>query len=221
MKENAIFLGHLGLGDHIICQGIVNNLSKLYDRFFIVAKNHNVKSIEHMCSELENVVVLGVPDDETAMQVVRVWPDERILVGIFGENWHYQPNEFDKVFYEQLSIDMEQSFNWTPKDGSQSQKIIDQLCPEEDFCFVHDDTGRDFEIKLETKLPIVRNTIMSETIFDYLPLIRKAKEIHCMDSSFALMIDRSDIKVKKFLHRYLRKESGIPTYQSEWEIIDV
>ena len=219
MKENAIFLGHLGLGDHIICQGIVNNLSKLYDKFFIVAKNHNAKSIEHMCSELENVVVLGVPDDETAIEVVRVWSDERILVGIFGENWHYEPNQFDKVFYEQLSIDMKESFNWTPKDGSQSQKIIDELCPEEDFCFVHDDTDRDFEIKLETKLPIVRNSIRSETIFDYLPLIRKAKEIHCMDSSFALMIDRSNIKSKKFLHRYLREESGTPTYKSEWNIL--
>lgn len=221
MKQNAIFLGHLGLGDHIICQGIVNKLSKSYDGFFIIAKNHNVKSVEYMCSHLKNTVVLGVTDDQMATEVVHAWRGDKILIGIFGQNWHYQPKEFDKVFYEQLSIDMEESFNWTPKDGVQSQKIIDQLCPEEDFCFVHDDVNRNFEIKLETKLPIVRNSVMSETIFDYLPIIRKAKEVHCMDSSFALMIDRSNIKAKKFLHRYLRKESGIPTYQSDWEIIDV
>ena len=124
----------------------------------------------------------------------------------FWRGWHFKENGFDG-FYEQLGMNISESFNWEAQDGDQGEVVLRKLYPERDFCFVHDDPSRGYHINPQTDLPIVRNTIQSQTIFDYLPLLREAKEIHCMDSSFALMIDRSDIPAENlFIHRKFEKE---------------
>ena len=46
-----------------------------------------------------------------------------------------------------------------------------------------------------------------------------ASEIHCIDSSFALMIDRLNLKCPSFVHRYVRQDSLNPTYKN-MEIIN-
>jgi len=218
-NETAIFLGHLGLGDHIICQGMVNKIASLYDRFFIISKPHNAGSVVHMCKNIDNVFLNIAEDDTAARRISYQFDGDKINVGTFGEDWHYKPNGFDEVFYEQLGMDISDSFNWKAEDGNQGETVLRKLYPKRDFCFVHDDPSRGYHINPQTDLPIVRNTIQSQTVFDYLPLLREAKEIHCMDSSFALMIDRSDITENLFIHRDIRKDDGVPTYTEKWKIL--
>lgn len=234
MKEEAIFHGHLGLGDHIILQGAVNELSKLYDNFYVLAKHHNVRSVEVMCNEinsLNNVEVIGVKDDLEAQALSHDFENSHsfataIRNGVHGSligtyaSFRNQGKSFDACFYAQLGLDYGLSWGWETKEVSANNKILD-LCPEGDFAFVHDDHSRGLEIKesmIKTDLPIIRPSVFADSIFQYLPLIKKAKEIHCMDSSFALMIDRtSKITAKKFLHHYMRNLK--PTYKSHWKRI--
>jgi hypothetical protein len=119
-------------------------------------------------------------------------------------------------------LDFALTYNIDLEDGTQWKKIM-RLDPHEPFCFIHDDASRHFEIdteRLNITLPIIRPTIHADTIFDYLPLIRKAAEIHCIDSSFALMIDRAnDIKAKKYIHRYARQADNNPSYTDGWELL--
>lgn len=218
-NETAVFLGHLGLGDHIICQGMINRIASLYDRFFIISKPHNVSSVLHMCKDINNVIVRAAKDDTEARYISSQLEGDKLNIGVFGEGWHFKENGFDEVFYEQLGMNISESFNWEAQDGDQGEDVLRKLYPERDFCFVHDDPSRGYHINPQTDLPIVRNTIQSQTVFDYLPLLREAKEIHCMDSSFALMIDRSNIAENLFIHRDVRKNDGIPTYQKKWKVI--
>lgn len=220
MKENCVFKGHLGLGDNIIQQGIVNIFHSMFDTFYVLCKHYNRRSVEHMNKKNSNVAVISADDDRQANDWVNTFYGEKIICGHTGEGWHFKRNGFDKVFYEQLGMNISESFNWEAQDGDQSESVLRKLYPERDFCFVHDDSSRGYHINPQTDLPIVRNTIQSQTIFDYLPLLREAKEIHCMDSSFALMIDRSDIPAENlFIHRRVRKRGGFPTYQKRWKII--
>lgn len=223
MSANGVmFLGHLGLGDHIICHSIVLKLAKENEAVEVFAKYHNVKSVEHMCEGLDNVSVIGVKDDKEAIEKVMFTNKRLISVGMFGDNWRYDQDGFDKCFYDQvahLELSLKDSFSWKARDGKNSQEIINALYKNKDFCFVHDDASRGYNITVNTDLSIVRNSIRTETIFDYLPLIRLAKEVHCMDSSFALMIDRADVRCDKFIHRKIRKDDGWPTYQKKWNII--
>lgn len=222
LDNGVIFLGHLGLGDHIICHSIVIKLAKTNTKVYVLAKHHNVKSVEHMCENLLNVSVVGVKDDNEAIDKVMSADKRLVSVGMFGDNWHYDPNGFDKCFYDQvrnLGLSIKDSFSWKARDGKNSKKVIDALYHNKDFCFVHDDPSRGYNIDVNTELPVIRNSIQTDTIFDYLPLIKLAKEVHCMDSSFALMIDRADVRCEKFIHRTIRRDGGWPTYQKKWNII--
>ena len=226
MKNEAIFLGHLGLGDHIIQQGIVNKLASQYRRVFIFCKHHNLGSVRYMCSP--NVNIIPVAGDEDVHQLYpQIKNADIISVGFYNENWEKLSESemsFDRYFYHQANLDFATTYNVDLKDGKQWETVI-ELDPKEPFCFIHDDASRGFGInmtKVNTVLPVVRPTITSDTIFDYLPLIRRASEIHCIDSSFVLMIDRANIKCdKKRVHRYIRNQNNSysPFYTDEWEII--
>tara|TARA_R110000824_G_scaffold283078_4_gene471430 strand:- start:2507 stop:3013 length:507 start_codon:yes stop_codon:yes gene_type:complete len=168
---------------------------------------------------MDHISIIDVIDDNEARIATNLFDGDKIKVGLFGANWRFKQFGFDEVFYSQLGMDIEDSFSWMVQDGNCAETILRKLYPERDFCFVHDDPSRGYHINPQTDLPIVRNTIKSQTIFDYLLLLRQAKEIHCMDSSFALMIDRSDINENLFIHRNVRKHGGVPTYAKKWKIL--
>lgn len=219
-KENCAFRGHLGLGDNIIQQGIVNIFHGMFDTFYVLCKRHNKASVQYMNKDLANVVVVSVRGDKHANQWIRGFDGEKMVCGRTGKGWKYERKGFDTVFYKQMGLDISDAFNWEVQDGDQGETILKKLHPQRDFCFVHDDHSRRMHINPQTDLPIVRNAIQSKTVFDYLPLLREAKEIHCMDSSFALMIDRSDITAENlFIHRKVREAGAVPTYQKKWNII--
>ncbi len=217
MKDSVYFLGHLGLGDHIIQQGIVNLLSERFD-VHIFAKYHNVKSLAHLCKN-RDIVINPVSGDDEVRSFVSKHPKKTFGVGIYGQNWSAIKKSgmtFDKYFYHQLGIE----FNRTYIDIEDGD--LEYQAPSEPFAFVHDDQSRNLNIRpnlINKDLKIWR-PYKSETIFDFLSVIRQAEEIHCIDSSFALMIDRSkDVKAKKFIHRYVRSESDNPSYHKSWDII--
>lgn len=60
-----MFFGHLGLGDHLICNGLICHLAQ-HDQITVLAKHHNVAYCKHMWSDLPNVTVDGVADDKEA-----------------------------------------------------------------------------------------------------------------------------------------------------------
>tara|TARA_R110000744_G_C19305164_1_gene556114 strand:+ start:51 stop:734 length:684 start_codon:yes stop_codon:yes gene_type:complete len=221
--NRAFLFLHLGLGDHIICQGMVNILHSLYDELYIPVKHHNTTSVHHMCKDLKSVKLLPCDGDEEARELCQEytghWGADLLATGNHSNNpVDESVGPFDERFYIQLGVDFDESWNWHPKAPKETNQEILNLIPEEDFCFIHDDPSRGFNIDI-CGLPVVRNTVMGKTIFDYIPLLENATEIHCMDSSFALMIDRlPDLKVKKYIHRHVRGPI-YPNYRSDWEII--
>tara|TARA_B110000495_G_C22992854_1_gene584916 strand:+ start:643 stop:1377 length:735 start_codon:yes stop_codon:yes gene_type:complete len=240
MIKKALFVGHLGLGDHVILHGAVKHFANLYESVHVPVKDHNKSAVDFMCKKMSNVYTVGIQDENDLGELLSLYrnDDQLYLAGLDviksgyrdTDSWNVLTFEnryiFDQNFYTQLGLDFQLSFDWDVPDGENSQQIISMLDPECDFCFVHDDPSRGYNIKINTSLKMVKNSVRADTFFDYLGLIRKAKEIHCMDSSLALIIDRSDIPdlnpdstQKLFLHRYLRASEAAATYQKNWTII--
>ena len=175
-----------------------------------------------------NVDIVSVNGDAEVHQMYpRIRNCDVVSVGFYNKNWgRFSPEEttFDRYFYKQAAIDFETSYEVEFDEPQQEPNDeIMQLAPAEPFCFVHDDAARDLKIdmsRVDTDLPVVRPSIKAEKIFDYIPLIKKASEIHCIDSSFALMIDRINTKDNKYIHRYTRKDSFNPSYRADWEIYE-
>ena len=138
---------------------------------------------------------------------------------------------FCEVFYRDANIDYEKrwdSFKYNR--DLDAEQIINETNSKLDYIFVHDDKKRNFCIN-ERLLPNIDvykpmhslSEKVETTIFDYVPLLEKAKEIHCMDSSFAIMIDHipSLMDKDKYIHRYVRKGTGGgPLYRNNWKIIE-
>jgi hypothetical protein len=183
-----------------------------------------------MCDS--NVDITPVAGDADVHQIYpQIENTDIISVGFYNNNWEKFPaseTTFDRYFYEQAEMDFEVSYEVKldslveQKANSKVMELIslDPLVGKyEPFCFVHDDRERGFEIdtnRISPHLKIVRPSVRAEKIFDYIPLIQKADEIHCIDSSFALMIDRVEVSCDKYMHRYARENSLNPSYREDW-----
>tara|TARA_Y100001973_G_C5164092_1_gene315119 strand:+ start:395 stop:1156 length:762 start_codon:yes stop_codon:yes gene_type:complete len=249
MSKNLFLLYHLGLGDQIICNGLVRYLYKQYETLTIPAFRHNISTIEKMFSDLDNLLVLPVLNDHEASLIAehvarkKFLPPWKVcdifaLGGFNPENGLDHTGKlgevetFDEVFYVQAEVNyLERWKSFYVPPNEQSQKLVLdklQICDYNNYIFVHDDASRDLNIKSEKlpKLPIVRpdhelGKLSDIAIFDYLEVLKMASEIHCIDSSFAAYIDHvPELKAKKkVIHRYVRKENDNPRYLNNW-IID-
>ena len=65
-----IFRGHMGLGDHIICNALVRHLAKK-DTIIVPVKKHNETSVKFMFSDNENIVVMPFKGDRQADKFCR------------------------------------------------------------------------------------------------------------------------------------------------------
>jgi hypothetical protein len=220
MKKYLI-LGHLGLGDHILCNGIYRHFSKISQKVVIPVKKHNLHSLQMMLLDRSNVEFFVVKDTNNLKEISESInlifgnTHEIIKLGYFGESFLTTANiNYDENFYLQAGVPF--TNRWDDFEFSINQKNAAEICDitsvTTKYDFVHDDKERNFEIKenyLDSKrLRIKPNSMKKDlySIFDYYPLIRQATEIHCIESSFAAFIDSIQINGSLFCHRYARPE---------------
>lgn len=217
--RNAIFLGHLGLGDHLILNGLIRHITPSWNNFIVLAKHHNVASCRFMWSDLANVQVVGIADDNEARGVCNALPGYKTLHnGSFAVGFSFDC--WDRSFYEQAGIPFEQS--WEGWRVPECKTPIETLG--KPYIFVHEDRARGYCID-ESRLPEmpwrVSNTDhKSKHIFEWVEILRGAQEIHVMESCFAILADRLDgLKARRLVvHGYMRN-SRPPVYRKTWEIL--
>lgn len=192
---------HLGLGDHIICHGIVRNICTKYnnDIHELVTKPQFLTSLSFMYRDIKNLKFMSVQNDHEAHVILDPLPEKnKIYIG-----HHYLQNlmnrglGFDQAFYEQVGLNFQK--RWTDfkieRDFNQEIEFFKKVNPPSKYIFLHDGEERGLYIdrqkiknqQLEVITP--QTTIFTDNIFNYLTLIERAEEIHCFDSSFKLMID--------------------------------
>ena len=54
---------HLGLGDHIICNGMVRHYKEIYGKVTVFCKPHNYENVKYMYRDDEDITVLPVGED--------------------------------------------------------------------------------------------------------------------------------------------------------------
>ena len=237
--KNYLILGHLGLGDHILCNGIYRHFSKIAHKVVIPVKKHNLYSLQMMLLDRKNIEFFVVNDSNNMKKILKSInlifgnTHEIIKLGYFGDSFLSNPKvNYDENFYLQAGIPF--ANRWDDFEFSINQKNADEICKLSstfaNYDFVHEDKERDFEIKhqyLCSGRPQIKPISTKKdvySIFDYYPLIRHSTEIHCIESSFVAFIDSLDIEAKLFCHRYARPETyqkpnSANTLGKNWEII--
>lgn len=203
---------HLGLGDHIICNGMVRLFYEKYGKIKLFCKSSNIENVRFMFSDLINLELIPVNNDHDVefYTVHNNIQNDLIKIGFSEMKKHQPPLTFDKAFYEIAGMDFSVRFNHfhVPRNHIKEESVYKELNPNnEPYIFVHDDKERGFEIdsnKINRDLKIIRNDT-KYGLFDILKIIEDAEEVHVMQSSIKDLINSFIFtKPKLFLHLYVR-----------------
>lgn len=206
--NNIYIYHHLGLGDHIICNGLVRNFANNNHSVSLYCKFHNIPSVSVMFQDLKNLNIVGVNNDEE----IRSNPQQNTIIsgiGIGGQS--YDDCLWDESFYRNVNLNFDLSWsNFSYKKNiNEDNLLFDHLVQSAPYAFVHD-TGSDGisridYTKINPRLPIVRPSEKHKSnIFAYAKIILMAAEIHCINSSFIHLIDRIDTTGTLFYHKNIK-----------------
>lgn len=222
MSNHLCFFGHLGLGDHLISNAIVRHLAKDREKVLVLCKERNAPSVEFMFRDLANVTPIPKLEEADA----KAWVDQYehgggdvLRNGIYGQFFTF--TNWDRCMYRQAKV----PFYWKWSKFFVAKTDAPEITPPDgEYAFVHDDPVRGFTLDRNLiGCPIQISPSNAGHIFQWRNVIENASEIHCIDSSFANLVDLlpiEDFKTRRFvLHLYARPGANPPTWGKVWDIL--
>ena len=156
---------HLGLGDHIICNGIVRNLRELHGEVFVFTKHHNFKNVEHMYRDDDKIIVYSTGEDADVDKYIDInkIPQENVIKIGFKRLWEIGAPSFDVGFYTLAGLPFEDRFRKFKyeRDLQREEEVYNELNPSgEPYIFIHDDPKRGYVMdrsRISTNYKIIEN----------------------------------------------------------------
>jgi len=132
-----------------------------------------------------------------------------------------------EIFYDLVNIPYIKRFEefYYERDPKEEKRVYDKLNPnDEEYIFVHDDASRGypidddrvFEYNDGKEIKIIRND-MSENLFFYGMILEKAKQIHCMESSFRSIVEILDTTDELYFHSFRTEAYVGNSTRREWK----
>lgn len=202
---------HLGLGDHFICNGMVNELSK-DARIYLICKEAYYETVSCLYTDNFNVKPIFLHDDNYHGEIEQVKNIQNILqkdiLRIGFQNIDH--TKFDRSFYESISMPFEYRYSrfCLPKINQKSMNLYHKLSKGKEYALVHRQSSeRQYDINITTDLPLIDVNIgETKNMMNWVDLIKNASQIHCVPSSFYCLVDSMapNLKSKLFYHNVRR-----------------
>ena len=235
---------HLGLGDHINCNGLVRTLLKnkvkSNGNLYLLTKTQYNEMISFMYRDEPRIKIVTIKKNANEKQEVK-----RIIKSLSGKDHEFikighefywstsnlnldkdTPWTADMIFYKQMNIPYELRYKkcyWL-RDKEAEEKIYNELVLDKSkpYAFIHDEPERGFIIddrNVSSGLSIVRNN-PKENIFNFGLILEQASELHLMESAIRCMLETLDTsKSKHYLYRFTNGPwKSIPYYSKEKNI---
>lgn len=202
---------HWGLGDHIICNGMVRHYYETDNDIRLFCNKRNVSNIEYMYRDLNKIELHPFDYDDECVKYIKDNHIEKDLIEIGHKKCNRSLNiSFDMDFYRIAGLDFSIRFKkfYIERDHKKEDEVFNKLnSNNEKFIFVHDDPSKGYSInisKINTKYKVIRND-MQFLVFNYIKLIERAEEVHFMQSSFKELICSYMLEQPKlYQHNYVR-----------------
>lgn len=195
---------HLGLGDHLICNGLVNHLAETWDVVYLACKRAYYPTIACLYSEQPAVNIFTVQDER--QDVDRFARDVGAEVLRIGFD-RCDRSRFDESFYEQLGIPFEYRYTKfrLPARIPGEDALFSTLNPGSRFIVIHREWSHGlFVLRVGSALPAVDIRRRSGDVFTnllaYRRVIQEAAEIHCINSSVIHLVDSLETGGRLFYH---------------------
>lgn len=226
---------HLGLGDMILCNGLVRHMLDIRGKktkFFIFCRVAHIKSIKFMYRDERRIKIIPISnnpkkeksDVKSYLKKLRA-EDEFVKIGheFYKETSNLNldnnyPWPCDYNFYKQFNVPFTFRFTkcYWKRDKVKEKKLFNKLVgKKKDYIFIHDDPKRGLVIEnknINKRYKIIRNNY-KYSIFDYSQIIENAKEIHLMESSFRQLCETLNTsKSKLFLYKGRSFDHSVELY---------
>lgn len=207
---------HLGLGDHIVCNGLVRYLTKFETDVTIAVKKHNAASVKAMYAD----TTFKFDEILSDQDAINNYTNNIRRIGFE----RCELNTWEETFYKQFNIDYSERWKsfYCARNKNAEQELLNKLNLPEKFAFVSTtaSTGK-YDITIDTKLPIVELQNLTPNMFDWIPVLEKATELHTIDSSIFHLIKQYKFNKRKVFYNTKKEDSTRTAYTFEdnsWEI---
>lgn len=231
MTKPSLIYHHLGLGDHVICNGLVREKA-VNGPVILFAKPHNVASVSHMYLDLPQLKVVPVQNDQAADALMDEFRSRGIVgvvekIGFSGLEGHSGAS-FDQQFYAMAGVPFHLKWEAFRLARCRERELgrMKMDVPAGPYAFVHEDASRGMRLcRGVNELKKVRpSELEANSITDYCGIIEGAAEVHVIDSCFLSLVDCMDYAApgqKLFFHQYARYEADwlAPVLRKNWEIL--
>jgi hypothetical protein len=229
MKPKLYVYPHLGIGDQLVCKGIVMELIKQYHVILLV-KKQQLRAID-LLYQYTPVQLMGVESDVEARAITNsVPPEQRLLLG--HENLNTRIS-FDLSYYQQvgLNIDLKWSNFSLRRDLEDERKVYNELVKSEKYivCHIHTIRGTSHinfdqtEVKDYQIIYIDPKNDGSTSIFSWLTILEKADRVILTNSCYLHLVNQLDINPdgRMYYKSCNRNPSVIdePILRGKWKII--
>ena len=201
MRE-AIFTHYNGLGDFIICNGLVNTLSEIIGKIHLPIPQCYQESLNFLYSENTNIILFNSDSNPNNPELQQYGKQHNL--SIIDNIWAKPFNRptFQTDLYDALNIPYSARYhNFHLPNNINAIKLFDNFS-QSDYVFVHDAfRWQPQMLNINTNKVVVKpNPEITNNIFDYVEIIKNAKEIHCVDSCFYHLVENLQIQVPKYFH---------------------
>jgi len=194
--KDFILLHHLGMGDHIILNGLVRHIyereQENCENFWLICYPYYEDNLKVMYSDLPKMKFLIVKRDEEILYALDSKKGAKIEnLSLDKKGFNLYNKIGDDAFFEIFGYDKKliQKFKIKRNKEIEENLLIKLVgAGDTDYIFVHDDFSRGYPIditKINNKesLPIIRAE-KDVPIFDLLGVMEYAKTIHVISSAF-------------------------------------
>lgn len=220
----CIIYHHLGLGDHIICNGLVRYLINKFNlkKLALAVKESNVDNVIRMFADKPEIQFLIVNNDEDFERFHQRNPSIPVLKAGFEK---CRNGDFDKSFYDSLSVPFNERWDswYIERDHTQENEVFKALNIEGEYIFVHDDSSvGKYDLKIDSDLRQIRPHKLKceRSIFDWIKVIENAKEVHVISSSFVHLINSLKLDNKLYFHNIKYSHGMFFCLNNQWNIVD-
>ena len=231
-----VFYSHLGLGDQIILSGAINYLSEKYGKIYLISYEKFKNSMHSLYNNNPSIEMVFLPESFNQLTQDKLQIEEFVMdygrknnLEILKVGYENQIKRlrFYESFYKQLKLDYQISYDYFSVNSD--KKMVEKLSLhlknyfeiEGNFKLIHNEHSSGFvelkDINDENNIFVTRDSDPYNNLFLYEELIKNATEIHCINSSFAHLVDRFNTTGKLIYHEILGSRLK---FKKEWSYIN-
>tara|TARA_X000000368_G_scaffold41010_2_gene29704 strand:- start:81 stop:848 length:768 start_codon:yes stop_codon:yes gene_type:complete len=231
LADEIVLYHHLGLGDHIICNGLVNYLSENYfNKINLVINKKFDKSLGYLYKHNKNInlVEVDLDYDNNADTDVFDFANKRNLQ-ILKIGWDkVGKTRFFKAFYKQLGLPYSYSYKYfyVDRDYEKEEELENHLTKYyktigKPYNLIHSEASKgtfDLNIANTNKnVFVTKESDIFNNLFLYYSIAEKAEQIHCINSSFVHFVDRIKVNSELIYHDLIGSRLD---FKNKWKFVE-